>query len=181
MKRCPRCDQTKPTDEFRKNRARHDGLSSWCGECMRDHYKDRPKTATQRESSKRSNRNRYANDPEYRARRQRENAEWRRRNPEKAREHQRRVLLKKYGLTTDEYEAMVEAAGSRCQICGRPDRSNGRRLSVDHCHENGHVRGVLCWQCNGALGMIGEENLMRAIEYLEETMVRKIRETGVWP
>mgnify|MGYP006405797549 CR=1 FL=1 len=63
---------------------------------------------------------------------------------------------------------MVTAAGGVCQICGKSDES----LCVDHDHETGHVRGVLCRRCNRAIGQLGDtrEMLMKAVDYLSANM-----------
>lgn len=84
---------------------------------------------------------------------------WREQNP-RARVKER---LAKYGLTPDEYDAMVEEQDGRCAICGEQ-----RKLSVDHCHETGRVRGLLCVPCNGWLGFV-EKYLPQAQAYLERT------------
>jgi hypothetical protein len=67
---------------------------------------------------------------------------------------------RRYGITLAEYNAMLEAQGGKCSICRRPERgrSNGgggglRRLSVDHEHGNGRVRGLLCMTCNVMVGI----------------------------
>ena len=61
---------------------------------------------------------------------------------------------RRYGLTLDEYNALYEAQGGVCALCGQPSRTN---LAVDHCHETGRVRGLLCTSCNGALGKLGDQ------------------------
>ena len=79
----------------------------------------------------------------------------------------RRAQLKhKYGLTQEHYDALLLEQGGKCALCDKP--STDPRLNVDHCHESGRVRGLLCWKHNSALGMLGddEEGLMRAIQYL---------------
>lgn len=70
-----------------------------------------------------------------------------------------------YGLTPDAYEAMVEVASGKCQICGRSDK----RLVIDHCHETNAVRGLICDDCNVGLGRFRDDpNLLRtALNYLE--------------
>ena len=81
--------------------------------------------------------------------------------------------LTRYGMTPPEYEAMLEAQGGLCAICEQPETSKRggvvRRLAVDHCHETGEVRGLLCNNCNRALGMFGDSpaTLAGAIAYLE--------------
>jgi RNase P subunit RPR2 len=66
------------------------------------------------------------------------------------------------------------AVGGRCEICGTSDRQNGRLLAVDHCHDTGKLRGLLCSNCNTVLGLAKEQPaiLLRAAEYLREHAVR---------
>lgn len=94
---------------------------------------------------------------------------WKSDNPDKVRESRRRSQIKcRYGLTPEQYDQMVEEVGGKCPVCLRaPDYAGQpRRLAVDHDHQTGRIRGLLCWRCNGAVGIIGEENLHRLLEYL---------------
>lgn len=71
-----------------------------------------------------------------------------------------------YGLTPEQYEALYEAQGRRCAICWRA-RGRTKRLAVDHDHETGVVRGLLCVTCNRVvLGRYSMEALIRAARYL---------------
>lgn len=75
--------------------------------------------------------------------------------------------LKGYGLTPEEYEAMLSRQEYKCSICGTaPDRL----MSVDHDHSTGQIRSLLCNNCNAALGMVKEDKkvLQNMIEYLEK-------------
>lgn len=78
-----------------------------------------------------------------------------------------------YGITTDEWERMYNAQGGVCYICKEEgflmDEKHEAKLMVDHDHETGAVRGLLCHNCNRALGLLKDdkERLRRAIEYLE--------------
>jgi Recombination endonuclease VII len=81
--------------------------------------------------------------------------------------HKRRDAdrLKKYGLTREAYEQMAAAQGGRCAICGvKPDHD----LRVDHDHETGAIRALLCAGCNSGIGFLREDPLimLSAIEYL---------------
>lgn len=77
-------------------------------------------------------------------------------------------LRKKYGITLNEWLAMVDAAEGKCEICG----GNEEDLCVDHCHETGRVRGVLCRRCNRAMGQLGDtvEHMRRVVAYLERDL-----------
>jgi hypothetical protein len=75
-----------------------------------------------------------------------------------------------YGITADEYWTIYEHQGGYCYICRR---ANGKRkrLSVDHCHKTGIVRGLLCTVCNrNVLGHLRDESeaFERAIDYLDD-------------
>ena len=81
-------------------------------------------------------------------------------------------VFRTFGLTTTQFDALVEAQRGRCAICGRTEPQKGRtRLVVDHSHVTGKVHGLLCSACNAALGSFQEstEVLMAAIRYLELT------------
>jgi Recombination endonuclease VII len=78
-----------------------------------------------------------------------------------------REYQKRFGITLAEYKRRLKAQNGRCAICNsKPGR---RRLEVDHCHETGRVRGLLCEMCNRGLGTF-EDNvalLLAAANYLE--------------
>ena len=65
-------------------------------------------------------------------------------------------------------EARAFRAGKACAICGARE-DQGARLNVDHCHRDGHIRGVLCRDCNLGLGRFGDDQtrLAAAIRYLQ--------------
>ena len=72
----------------------------------------------------------------------------------------------KFGITLLHYEEMLQAQGGVCAICGK--QQEGRSLSVDHCHETGRIRGLLCTRCNLGIGNLQDDPgvLRKAIEYL---------------
>jgi hypothetical protein len=76
----------------------------------------------------------------------------------------------RYGLTPDAFNAMVEAQGGKCAICQCEPRGAGTMgvLRVDHDHETGMVRALLCHRCNAGLGMFSDEaaRIFRAAMYL---------------
>jgi hypothetical protein len=87
-----------------------------------------------------------------------------------------RYRLLQYGLTPDDFAALLERQGGVCAICLKPESwrgPSGRRavasLAVDHDHHTGRVRGLLCRRCNQAIGGFGDDPdaLRRASRYLE--------------
>jgi hypothetical protein len=83
-------------------------------------------------------------------------------------------LLREYGVSKERYDAMVLAQEGVCAICGKPPqgfsgRTRNKVLVVDHVHETGKVRGLLCGKCNTMLGHANEQVsvLERAIAYLK--------------
>lgn len=87
--------------------------------------------------------------------------------PEKQREVQRRYDLKRgYGMTHEDYDALLYRQNLGCAICGR--RPEKRALAVDHCHETGRVRGLLCHKCNPGIGIFCDDPalLLKAADYL---------------
>jgi hypothetical protein len=110
-------------------------------------------------------------------------AKWDKENPEKRKEHMIKFktkmptyfrdkhLMYEYGMTPDIFEALVEKQDNRCATCGKHGHETQRkRLFVDHCHDTGKIRGLLCQQCNTALGMVDDsiEKLSALISYLRE-------------
>jgi hypothetical protein len=75
--------------------------------------------------------------------------------------------MRRYGIGADDFDRLVEAQGGVCAICGRPDPEH-----VDHDHETGDVRGILCFNCNGGLGQFRDDvdALFAAAAYLESRM-----------
>jgi Recombination endonuclease VII len=148
MKLCKRCDATKPFDDFHKDRKAKDGLCFYCKECnkrkTRDYYASLDKTSEKTRGKSRTENGEYRN---YQ-------------------------YMKKYGITLDEYNSLLEKQGGKCAICGitREECKDKRALPVDHNHETGHVRGILCHSCNRAVGLLKDSptNLIQAAVYLIE-------------
>lgn len=80
-------------------------------------------------------------------------------------------IKKRCGLSIDEYDAIYDKQSGKCRICGvERGRYTRDRLVVDHCHESGKFRALLCSNCNAAIGFLeeSEERLKNAILYLQE-------------
>lgn len=86
-------------------------------------------------------------------------------------------LQRKFGIGLAEYSQMVSDRDNKCDICGRPERQEragkAKALAVDHDHKTGAVRGLLCCDCNQALGKFEDSKdlLTSAIAYLTKYMV----------
>ena len=146
MKKCTKCGKTKPLSKFSKRAQSQDGYQLWCKKCTKEYRREY--YSANAEQAKVHNKSQY------------------KRNPIIAR---RSFLKRAYGLTLADYDVMLEAQGNRCVICGKTPEEEGERLSVDHDHETGRVRGLLCDDCNRAIGMLGEstQRLRSAANYLE--------------
>jgi hypothetical protein len=79
-------------------------------------------------------------------------------------------LVKKYGLTSADRDALLQSQNNGCAVCGSISPRNKYGWQVDHCHRTGKVRGVLCHGCNLALGGARESKtiLEQLIKYLEK-------------
>jgi hypothetical protein len=75
-----------------------------------------------------------------------------------------------YGLTPEQQKQLWEQANGRCQICGADPTERDPKLCVDHDHVTGRVRGLLCRNCNTAVGLLNDEPSLveRALHYLQE-------------
>lgn len=141
MKTCTRCREEKPESDFySQRRASGPSVASICKTCIG--ASDAERLAAQ--------------SPEERAARLARMREL--------------YLIRKYGITVAEYDAMFVAQSGVCKICGLPEtakdnKNDGaiRRLCVDHDHETGRVRGLLCLLCNTRLGYFEKLNLIHSL------------------
>jgi hypothetical protein len=90
------------------------------------------------------------------------------------RTQRRHLMRKRYGIEPEEYEALRNAQGSCCAICGVAASDllgtpRHRRLHIDHDHKTGLVRGLVCNGCNRALGYIGDnaQTALSMADYLK--------------
>lgn len=96
---------------------------------------------------------------------------WHKENPERVKQHRKRSADRRW---LKAWGDLLEKQNGKCAVCGRggadPDMSNSsKRLCVDHCHDTGAIRGLLCGHCNVGLGHFQDdpELLQAAIDYLE--------------
>jgi len=78
-------------------------------------------------------------------------------------------LQKNFGITSVEYDLMFEDQGGKCFICEADSGYNGNKLSVDHDHNTGEIRGLLCHKCNFGIAHFNDDRkrLMNAMIYLD--------------
>ena len=146
-----------------------DGRYCYCKPCSTAYAAEwRAKNAERLRAKSRAG---YAANPE---RRREDSKRYRERHRERLAPswsaRRRAVTLAQYGLTPAEYDARLAQQGGGCAICEtkNPNHFSGR-FQVDHDHQTGAVRGLLCSGCNGGLGLFKDdaERLKAAIDYLQ--------------
>jgi hypothetical protein len=180
VKTCPDCGVTKPFAGFRRNKARPDGLSFYCKECFsaRDKagYRNRQekKGRTVRERVETADGFKWCPDCET----AKPHSEWSRNRASwdglasycKAcfsKRGAREYLKRTYKMTPEEAQGLVAWQGGVCRIC-----QAAPAVHIDHDHDDGTVRGVLCFKCNAGIGQFADssERLRRAAAYLEAVL-----------
>jgi hypothetical protein len=161
MKRCKKCGEQKPFEEFYRAAGTRDGYRGDCKACNLAAKHDRYVADPEREIA-RVKRWQQDNADRLNAYRRR-----RRLEPQVKLRERAGHLKRKYGMTLEDYDRMLEAQGGGCAICGRPPRED-ISLHVDHDHVTGRVRGLLCFACNNTLGDFKDDpaRLYAAAEYL---------------
>ena len=181
MKTCSRCGGHGP---FGPSKTSKSGLKSRCQKCLaakqRDYAAKHPETwanwaTANAKHLKAKDAARYAADPE--AEKVRVLA-YRVLNPEKVKGWLERSNLKKYGITPAEKQALFDKQGGKCAVCGDPLKPGRTGMQIDHDHETGRVRGLLCHPCNMMLGDFRDSPslLQAAIDYLARGLI-----TGLTP
>lgn len=147
-KACNRCNEVKPLEAFAKAPSSIDGLNTFCKQCVKNYWNKWYSNST---DDKRASNNLT-------------NKDWVK--TEKGQQSLFRKRLKRYNLSESEFFSMVEACNGKCGICMDRDFE-----AIDHDHETGQVRGLLCKQCNMALGGFRDsiESLEAAITYLKKS------------
>lgn len=173
-KRCPKCETLKSVEDFYrlKSGPRKGWIQGYCKAC----------TNAER-------RRRYLASPEQQERQREHAARWYQENKERAsasrKEYYARTksarartgrdwrFREKYGITHDDYDAMVSAQGGLCAACGGEQQHGWKRLCVDHDHATGRVRGLLCDYCNRAVGLLRDDasRAQRLADYLSRVPI----------
>lgn len=121
-------------------------------------------------------RHKYVSTPEAREKRKLYMRYWKAKRIAKEPDYEADMALKKkFGMSVEDYNKALAGQNGVCAICkGREtsianQNNKVRRLTVDHCHSTGKIRGLLCSRCNRGLGFFRDnpKNLQNAIKYLE--------------
>lgn len=173
MKTCTKCKRELPLDCFLKSKQSKDGLSWRCRECHSQIRKEFYQRNPEKLALEKERRKKYYLDhlnEEFKKERSRKFKESYSKSPRRFRNAD---LMGKYGMTIEDYNAMYDRQGGKCAICGGRgnERAVCRKLSVDHCHLTGNVRGLLCTQCNVGMGSLKDSQflLANALRYLKTT------------
>jgi hypothetical protein len=158
-KTCTRCGLLKSTSEFRIVKDNKTIRSrSNCKSCEREMYK-----------IYRENNPEKVRSAVYRWRDNNRDAvrELQRAHYERHPEAIRRGNLLKYGMSLDDFDTMLASQGNKCAIC-KSEKHNSKNWMIDHDHETGEIRGILCHGCNIGLGGFRDnpDSLMSAVDYL---------------
>ncbi len=149
MRKCSKCGEHKDASEFYANKLGRDGLGTRCKKC---HTATTVRLAQTHEPARQAKLRRTQDwkdgqHPDVFAARIRNNE-----------------LRRKYGITSEQFNELLMRQGGACAIC----RGTLKKLHVDHDHQTGRVRGLLCNCCNVGLGMFRDDvaALRGAIAYL---------------
>ena len=141
MKVCTGCKVEKTLEEFWIDKGTKSGLRSLCKSCDRAYRQSERGRKVQKKY----------------------NGTYKRRKV-----NRKAALKRKYGITIEDYDRRLKSQNGLCAIC-QTAPSKKRKLFVDHCHKTGKVRGLLCHNCNRALGMLKDssKSAYRAAKYLD--------------
>jgi hypothetical protein len=185
---CSNCKVEKEIHEFNKDKSKKFGVSNICRECSRfkgrnhyikniDYYRDYQQKL--RNNNPDYNKKNYEKNKEKIKEYNKNSYKKLKNNPEAFKqrtiEDKHRKLLKCFGITLDDYNTMLAGQNGVCAICGNSEISfdkrtgNTRSLSVDHNHQTGQIRGLLCGKCNKMIGLAKDtiKILEQAINYLK--------------
>jgi hypothetical protein len=147
MKLCRRCNTEKTKEEFFGNVKRSDGVSTYCKPCQLEYQRQRYNNPENHKQHK-LDRNIYLKN------RKNSTRKW--------------YLKTTYGLTPEEYDNLYAKYNGKCYICLQ---TKDYYLHVDHDHKTGKIRGLLCGNCNRAIGLFLDnyETVVRAANYLKDS------------
>jgi hypothetical protein len=160
-KQCNKCLSVKTDNYFHKDKSKKDGLHTICKECQQQNKIANKENA--RETRKKYEKAKATEIKEY----------WKtyNSNPHLKQKLKEKHLLNTYNISLEDLEILKKAQKYSCAICGTHEQDCSRKtLFVDHCHSTNKIRGLLCSQCNSALGLLYDDEslLEKAITYLKK-------------
>ena len=175
MKKCCKCKQSLLLNCFTKDRSSNDGISRRCKTCASE---TRKQYAPQRRAYARKA---YRENPVFNKRAKESAKQWREKNREKYRKWQadhrqenrekykEKNLLRLYGIDRNGLDKMWNQQSGRCACCNT--ELTKQAWAIDHDHNTGQVRGLLCNSCNLGLGMFSDSVIvfLKAARYLLKT------------
>jgi hypothetical protein len=166
---CSMCKVTKPVSEFSYQNKTRGKLQSRCKGCCAVEFKRYRETDSGKEKFRQY---KWRSRPENKARLAEQQRLYVLEHPDLVFKKKRKAHLKaSFGMTPEDYDAILTAQKGVCAICGVDKPSAHRRhFYVDHCHTTGKIRGLLCSSCNTGLGHFKDNPglLTTAISYLEK-------------
>lgn len=160
FKKCTKCGRKKSIDRFHFDKTRRDGYYSRCKTCC-NNYK-RSYWLKYKKVLRERCRQYYL---KHREKIKQQAKIWRTKHPKKLRAY---TLKRHYRITNKQYHQLLKRQNNHCAICKKLPRKR-KHLGVDHDHKTGKIRGLLCENCNKALGMLYEDIkiLKQTIKYLQ--------------
>ena len=154
---CSVCLKEKFLHKFNKHRGHFDGRYSQCKECRKADYLQK-----QEKYKKEALERYYKNRDKILTKKKEQN------DPIKNR---RNWLMRRYGLTDEDWNTIFQTQGGKCAICGIHQKDLDHIFRVDHNHITGQVRGLLCNGCNAGIGMLQVDSmkssiLLKAVDYI---------------
>lgn len=169
-KLCKICNIEKPLEEMVKNKGMKDGYVFKCKKCRNEYnntFFKNYKEIKRKYDKEYRKLNKHKYKEYYNMNRDIINANQRRSKKDK---HRKYNLKNNYNITIEDYNIMFKEQEGKCSICKRHQSEFKKSLCVDHNHETGEIRGLLCSKCNLVLGN-AEDNiniLNNAIQYLTQ-------------
>lgn len=154
---CSCCKEEKLVSEFHRDKNSSDGYTYKCKECRnkanREYYAAHPEKRKEKNDKKKEYRKLYYDNPEIKLK------------------YRQKYIERKFGINYEQYNKMLAQQGGVCAICGSAEtKCSAEYLAIDHDHDTGEIRGLLCSNCNRALGLFQDnsEIVEKAMLYLKK-------------
>lgn len=152
-KKCTKCGKRKRLKYFYKHKTTRDGYHTQCKKCCRKISDEWAKKNWNKVLK--SCRKYYKNNRQkiY----ERKKNKWKKHPIKRKRYQQEKHLKYKFNLTLKEYKILIEKQKGKCLICNKKPKNKIKKLSIDHDHKTGKIRGLLCHNCNVIIGLAHED------------------------